>query len=88
MNKDRRKKIDAAIGEVLALVDKVREQGDALKALADEEREYYDNMPENMQSSERGDNADSDANKLEEWADALTDAAEAMEQMNADELDH
>lgn len=48
---------------------------------ASEERDYYENMPENMQSSERGENASADADKLDEWADEL-------EAMQSTELDH
>jgi len=39
-----------------------------------EEREYYDNMPESLQSSERGETAD-------EMADALQGAADVLDDM-------
>lgn len=44
-----------------------------VESARDEEQEYYDNMPEPFQSSERGDNAQSAVDALERAADDLTE---------------
>jgi len=69
MNKERRKEIRRAISileefdleAVIAIVEQA----------SDEEQEYYDNMPENMQQGEKGENAEAAASQLEEAKDAL-----------------
>ena len=61
MNKQRRKRIDE-------LTDMIQDIQSSLDELREEEQEAYDNLPEGIQDSERG--------------DAMCDAIEAME--NAD----
>lgn len=61
MNNERRKEIDKA----RALLEEAKE---ILDQCASDERDYYDNMPENMQSGEKG-------QKAEEAADALEEAS-------------
>lgn len=46
MNKNRRKRIEKIVGEMLEHVE-------ALKELRDEEQEALDNMPENLMESEK-----------------------------------
>lgn len=58
MNAERRKKIDRAL--------------DLLREAAEEERASYDNLPEGIQESERG-------QKMEETADALDEAVSSLE---------
>lgn len=76
MNMDRRKQLDA-ISQILA---DAREQ---IEALRDEEQDYYDNMPEGIQSGEKGDTAeaavsamDDAISSIEEAEQSLTDAAQ------------
>jgi hypothetical protein len=79
MNKARRKRID----EVLLELDKLKEAIEALPSaddikstveeLAEEEREYYDNMHDNLKGGERGEAADQAANELEQAASTLND---------------
>lgn len=65
MNKQRRKAIDNVTGKIRdLLVD--------LETLRDEEEEYRDNIPENLQGSERYEQAD-------ECVDGLTEAIENIE---------
>lgn len=47
MNKARREAIQAAIA-------KIKEGQSELESIRDEEQEYYDTMPENFQSGEKG----------------------------------
>ena len=72
MNAARRKRIDDALALLRPLTDKMQEiqaEWEEAKSIIDEvaegEREYYDNMPENMQSSDKGSRADEVASNLE-----------------------
>lgn len=71
MNNDRRKqlkKLEDLLNELETLRSTAEEMADEL---ASEEREYYDNMPESLQGSEKGEQADAAATALEEVRDAL-----------------
>lgn len=71
MNKDRRKKLEDIASRLEIL------QGD-LYMLAEEEREYYDNMPESIQGGERGDKAQEIADWLEEAGCAIDEIADTV----------
>lgn len=64
MNAARRK----AIAESVVLLEQAQE---ALDAAANEERDYYDSMPESIQGGEKG-------QKAEEAADALAEVAQDL----------
>ena len=64
MNKARRKEIEKAI----ALIEQARE---ILEAVAEEEQEAFDNMPEGLQSSERGEYMEECIYNIEEVVEAL-----------------
>lgn len=59
MNKERRNRIEE-------LRDNLQQCQEELGSLASEERDYADNMPENLQQSERGEQAEAAASALEE----------------------
>jgi len=67
MNRERRKKL----GEIIDQLGTLR---DALDAVASEEREAYDNLPESLQESDRG-------CAMEEAADELDDICSEMEEL-------
>lgn len=67
MNKSRRKKL----GEIIDQLEYLRED---LDAVASEEREAYDNLPESLQESDRG-------CAMEEAADELDDICSEMEEL-------
>lgn len=67
MNKARRKKL----GEIIDQLEYLRED---LDAVASEEREAYDNLPESLQESDRG-------CAMEEAADELDDICSEMEEL-------
>lgn len=76
MNKQRRKTINEIYEKIAALRD-------LLEEVKGEEEEYRDNMPENLQNSERYyvaeeacDNLDSAISSLEEALDYIESAAE------------
>lgn len=64
MNKARRKEIARAI----ELMEQARE---ILESVMDEEQEAFDNMPESLQSSERGEAMEEYIYTLEETLEAL-----------------
>lgn len=64
MNKARRKEIARAI----ELIEQARE---ILETVMDEEQEAFDNMPESLQSTERGETMEEYISILEERIDAL-----------------
>jgi len=69
MNKDRRAAIDAVLETLQKAIDALPSADDlqsAIQAIAEEEREYFDNMHENLQGGEKGQAADEAANALEE----------------------
>lgn len=67
MNNYRRKQIAEAIG-------KIEEAIAILETVSGEEREYYDNLSENFQNSERGE-------KASETADTLDEALQSAEEL-------
>lgn len=74
MNKDRRKAIDAVLKDLEALkvaiaaLPATDDIQSAIQTIAEEEREYYDNMNENLQGGEKGETAEQAASNLEEAA--------------------
>lgn len=71
MNKLRRKQIED-INDTLA---KLLEQ---LEVLRDEEQEAYDNMPESLQDSERGEKMSDALITMESAIDSITEATEYL----------
>lgn len=71
MNATRRK----ALGQAIDLIEKFKSDFEELKSIveaaASEEREYYDNMPENMQNGDKGQQADTAAEALEDVQSTL-----------------
>jgi len=77
MNKQRRK----SITDILVQVEELKSQ---IESLLDEEQESFDNMPESLQGSERGEACETAINALQEAVDsadcvigALNEAMEA-----------
>lgn len=73
MNAHRRK-------EIVRLLEAAQNLSSDIAGLADEEREYYDNMPEAFQSGEKGDQADAAATALEEAASAVDEIVNYLEE--------
>lgn len=72
MNKARRKALDEVIS-------KIEEAKELLENLQAEEEEYRDNMPENLQGSERYEAADAAVDNMSSAADALDEAISSIE---------
>lgn len=71
MNNPRRKALQAVI-------DAISEAQEALEVLKEEEEEYRDNMPENLQGSERYEKADNACDNLDTATSSLTEAIDAI----------
>ena len=72
MNKVRRKALDEVIS-------KIEEAKELLENLQAEEEEYRDNMPENLQGSERYEAADAAVDNMSSAVDALDGAISSIE---------
>ena len=74
MNKTRRKRLEDIIG-------KLEEQKDELYQLYEEEQEAYNNMPESLQESERGQIASEFVDSLETEYDSLEDVITNLQEI-------
>ena len=74
MNKARRKKL----GEAFNLLDSAKE---ILEAVREEEQEAYENLPESLQNSGKGEDMQNYIEMLEEAENYLDDANSVIEQI-------
>ena len=74
MNKARRKKLEEAFN----LLDSAKE---ILEAVREEEQEAYENLPESLQNSGKGEDMQNYIEMLEEAANYLDDANSVLEQI-------
>lgn len=75
MNNTRRKEISAIKDELTAHIEAISQLKERLEAVRDEEQEYLDNMPESMQSGEKGERAQSVIDALDSAIDTIDEAA-------------
>lgn len=75
MNAARRKTIEENKTRLEKLWDELDEIKGNIETAKDEEREYYDNMPEGLQAGDKGTTADEHATALETASSALDEAA-------------
>lgn len=71
MNNTRRKKIQTAVSQI-------QSANAVLSAVLDEEQDAMDNMPENLQESDRYSAMEEAVDALEEAIDALDTAADSL----------
>lgn len=74
MNKTRRK-------ELASIVELIEEARERLEAVKDEEQEAFDNMPESLQESERGETMQEYINIMEKLLDALEDGTDELQEI-------
>lgn len=72
MNDARRKEINRA----KELLDQARA---IIETAESDERDYYDNLPENFQSGEKGERAEASADALQEAIDGFDTIVEALD---------
>lgn len=78
MNAPRRKKLQAIIEAIEELKSQLEDQSSDLEELKDEEMEYFENIPENLQSSERYERAETSSSALEEAYDTLSELLDQL----------
>lgn len=83
MNNNRRKEISRIIEEVESAVstakEKLEELQTSIESVRDEEQEYMDNMPENLQCSERYETAEQAVENLDNAASSIEELIDAMD---------
>ena len=72
MNKARRK-------ELQEVIEKINEAREELERIMNDEEEYRDNMPENLQSSEKYEKADDACCSMQDAIDQLEEAVTNIE---------
>jgi hypothetical protein len=77
MNAERRKAINAII-TVLEQAAVFDAQINEIATLKDEEQEYYDNMPEGLQSGEKGSAAEEAVSNLQDAEDKLQEIEDGL----------
>lgn len=76
MNNSRRKELEKA-------VNLLEEAQSIIEDCRDEEQDYLDNMPENLQYSEKHDVAEEAFNNLDSACDALSDVIDSVNEATA-----
>lgn len=76
MNKLRR-------SQIAKVIAKIEEAKSALESIRDDEQDYFDNMPEGLQCSARGEAAEEAVDLMDEAIDSLDDVVDNLnEAMN------
>ncbi len=79
MNKERRKAIEALKDQIRALATAAAGVASEVEALRDEEQDYFDNIPESLQSGDRGQASEAAISSLEYALSSLEDIETAAE---------
>lgn len=74
MNKQRRKRIEEVTGKMRDLLTEIEE-------IRDEEEEYRDNIPDNLQGSERYEKAEEYCGGLNEFIDTIESTLEDLDNL-------
>ena len=92
MNKNRRKQLDALQDRIIAAQTKLNEFlelsascediHNEIESLKDEEQDYIDNLPENLQQSEKASDAEAAVNSMEEAMDALSEYTSSIDTLS------
>jgi len=65
--------------QIAKLKSQLEEVRDSISDLCNEEQEYYDNMPESIQESEKGDAAQAAADALQSACDEIDSAVSELD---------
>lgn len=79
MNKQRRKELKSIITKLEALGDAIEEISECLQCIKDEEEEAFENLPESLQESERG-------QQMQEYIDAMEGVLDLLNEFDSSEL--
>lgn len=78
MNKERRKELNKAVEMLNSLSSILYDATDIVETCKGEEEEYRDNMPENLQGSDRYSMADEACDCLDNALDSLSDVTDTI----------
>ena len=78
MNKARRKELSKVVSELNIIKDKdaLYDCINTLESIRDDEQDYYDNIPENLQYSQRAEDSEAAIENMEEALDLLNELYE------------
>lgn len=79
MNKPRRKQIQEVIDKLGSLQSEMEALIEEIEGIQSDEEEYRDNMPENLQGSERYERADAACDALESARDTLEESKDNID---------
>ena len=79
MNKARRASLKLALSKIETLTAYIEEIKEDLQSVLDEEEEAYENLPESIQGSEKGE-------QMQEYIEALEAAIDSLDEFDIDEL--
>lgn len=83
MNKQRRKEIEKLINRIEETVDNFLSEMESiqidLESIRDDEQDYLDNIPENLQGSERYEIAETAVDNLDSACDSIGDILDAID---------
>ena len=82
MNKYRRKMIERVQDEIRLLYDKIEDLRSEIDCIKEEEQEAYDNLPESLQYSDRGDAMQQSIDALETAYDYIDDCYSRLEEFD------
>lgn len=84
MNKSRRKRIASVIRTLESIIDYdlIESAKDELEDILYEEEDAYDNMPENLQCSMRGEESSDAIDYLQEAVDSLEEALDTLNELD------
>ena len=84
MNKSRRKRIASVIRTLESIIDYdlIESAKDELEDILYEEEDAYDNMPENLQCSMRGEESSDAIDSLQEAIDVLEEAIDTLNELD------
>jgi hypothetical protein len=80
MNKNRRKELMEWVSKAESWAAQGEELRSALENICSDEQDYFDNMPENLQGSTRGMDAEEAIDAMNEAVECMNNAIEAAEE--------
>lgn len=80
MNKDRRKQLMEWVKKADAWITRGDELKSELESICSDEQDYFDNMPENLQGSIRGMDAEDAIDAMNEAIECMGNAIDAAEE--------
>ncbi len=80
MNAERRKALAGVQGRIRLVLAETQLLKDDVTALLEEEQEYFDNIPENLQNSERYENSEEAISCIEDVIVSLDEAETSLEE--------